>query len=533
MPTFTIDGKEISVEPKVSILQAALENGIHIPHFCYHPGLSLSGNCRMCLVEMEKAPKLIISCGMFPMDGQVIHTDTPKVLQARRSMMEFLLINHPLDCPVCDKAGECTLQDYSFQHGSDFSRFEEAKRVPPTKDVGDQILLVGRRCILCGRCARFCKEIPGTGELGRIERGGHTEINIYEKNRLDNPMSMCVVDSCPVGSLKSKDFLYKARVWNLDKTESVCPGCSTGCNINVETLRGQIYRITPRINMAVNTYWMCDKGRLSYHDWDDDAVERVDKPYYVVDGKFNPMNWEDVYKILCNKIVEIQQRDGRNTIAGIGSPHATIEENYTLHWLMQDVLKTQNVGLLYNGPEGEDWKSKSGFVIRAEKAPNLKGASIALGLIESDQNYKTILEKIERGGIKALYLVHDTPKLQLSESELQILKKLELLIVQTTTFSALTEIADIILPCASYVEREGTFANINGRVQKLKKALDAPGLTRDGWETIAGVGRHLGGKFPYTKIDDVFGAVSSARKEFANLSYGKISNIGLRISEQA
>ncbi|HXV77214.1 MAG TPA: 2Fe-2S iron-sulfur cluster-binding protein, partial [Candidatus Polarisedimenticolaceae bacterium] len=277
MPKFTLDGTEIEVAPGTTILQAALARGQEIPHFCYHPGLSIAGNCRICLVEVEKAPKLAIGCMTQALDGMVVHTDSDRVREAQNAVMEFLLINHPLDCPICDQAGECKLQDQAVEYGPGRSRYTEPKlALAKAVDIGRHVMLDQERCIQCSRCTRFCDEVTGTGELAFFQRGDRSQIGIYPGKRLDNPYSGNVVDICPVGALTLKEFRFATRVWYLKNTPSICVGCARGCNVMIATGRqrelmttiGQqderIKRLVPRVNIEVNGHWICDEGRLSY-----------------------------------------------------------------------------------------------------------------------------------------------------------------------------------------------------------------------------------------------------------------------------
>ncbi len=263
MINLTIDGKALQTEPGRSVIEAARENGIEIPHFCWHPRLSVAGNCRMCLVEIEKMPKLAIACATQAAEGMVVHTATPRVIDAREAVMEFLLINHPLDCPICDEAGECKLQDYAYKYSTGRSRFEEDKVHKPKRvALGPHVMLDVERCIMCSRCVRFCDEIAKKPQLTFTERGDHVVLTTFPGEQLDNPYSMNVIDICPVGALTSREFRFHARVWELSSTESICPGCARGCDINIWVRNNEILRQTPRLNMAVNNEWMCDFGRL-------------------------------------------------------------------------------------------------------------------------------------------------------------------------------------------------------------------------------------------------------------------------------
>ena len=264
MVTIIIDGKQFEVDNQRTIIEAARDNGIGIPHFCWHPKLSVAGNCRICLVEVEKLPKLVIACSTRVAGGMVVHTANPRVVNAREAVMEFLLINHPLDCPICDEAGECKLQDYAYNYSAGSSRFDETKIHKPKRvELGPRVLLDMERCIMCSRCIRFCDEIAGKPQLTFTERGDHVELTTFPGEVLDNPYSMNTIDICPVGALTSRDFRFKARVWEMSATETICPGCARGCNMYSWVRNNEILRQTPRYNAEVNEYWMCDYGRVN------------------------------------------------------------------------------------------------------------------------------------------------------------------------------------------------------------------------------------------------------------------------------
>jgi len=275
MAKLTIDGIEVEVQDGINVIEAAKAADIHVPHFCYHPSLTIVGQCRMCLVEVEGMPKLQAGCATPVKDGMKIHVWNEKVDKARKGQMEFLLINHPLDCPICDKAGECPLQDYSFNYGSVDSRYGEVKRTYPGMDrtpIGPHVVQNMNRCIHCTRCIRFAAEITGTSELAFFKRGASTEVGVFPGTPLDNWMSACVTDICPTGALTTREFRFESRVWNLDSAESVCNGCDVGCNMFIGHRNGQVFRYRPRPNPAVNDHWLCDYGRFSYERYDTDRV---------------------------------------------------------------------------------------------------------------------------------------------------------------------------------------------------------------------------------------------------------------------
>ncbi len=299
MPKLTIDGMEIDVPPGTTILQAAELAGVEIPRFCYHDRLSIAGNCRMCLVDVEKSPKPVASCAMPAGDGMVVHTKSDKAFMSRAGVMEFLLINHPLDCPICDQGGECDLQDQAMAYGFDRGRFEENKRAVKDKNMGPVISTIMTRCIHCTRCVRFATEVAGVPELGATGRGEDMEITTYLEKALDSELSGCVVDLCPVGALTSKPYEFKARSWELRKTESIDALDAVGSNIRVDVRGREVMRILPRINEDVNEEWLGDKSRLAC---DGLKYQRLDQPYVRREGKLLPASWQEAFEAIAKKV---------------------------------------------------------------------------------------------------------------------------------------------------------------------------------------------------------------------------------------
>ena len=349
MVNLTIDGKEVTVEEGTTILKAAEKLGIEIPTFCWHDKLEPMGACRMCLVEVEKIPKLQIACATFVSEGMVVKTNTPAVIKARKGVLEFLLINHPLDCPTCDKGGECDLQNFVFKYGSDKSRFAEEKRrfvVDPKSKfddltIGQQIIRNMNRCILCRKCVRFIKEIAGEADLGTFRRGAKSEIGVLPDIPVDNPYSGNVVEICPVGALTSKSFRYKTRVWQTEKTPSICPHCADGCNITLWTKDDRIHRISSRINDSVDEGFLCDKGRFGF-DFVNDR-ERLMSPLLKKNGELVPCDWDEALRLLADKFKTVMGKSGKDSIAGIGSSKLTNEDNYIFQKFFRVVLGTNNV----------------------------------------------------------------------------------------------------------------------------------------------------------------------------------------------
>jgi NADH-quinone oxidoreductase subunit G len=468
-----VDGRELAALEGVPLLQAMLDAGLDIPHYCYHPKLSIDGSCRLCQVRIEGIPKLQISCNTQVRDRMVVHTADPEVALARRGVLELLLLNHPLDCPICDKAGECWLQNYSMRFGDRFSRTLEPRRKHEKRiDIGERMILDQERCILCRRCVRFCREISKTGELAVFNQGGHSTLDIYDR-RLDNDYSMCTADVCPVGALETKDFHHKIRVWFLEETPSVCAGCSNGCNIMISSYKNRIWRLIPRRNDAVNDTWMCDAGRLSYKFVGD--PKRLRTPMITREGKLVESDWEAALERAAAEIMGFRERSGGAAFAAIVSPHLTNEENHRFGELLR-AIGVARVAMAVRHGKSDD------FLIKAEKAANARGVR-ELGLVSgSDDGLGEVLDSCEKGETKALYLCGDDLLSIVAPERLSaILGKLELLIVQDLKRQAAFQRAAVVFPSTTFAEKDGTFTNQAGRVQRIQKAIEtAPGWLSDG-----------------------------------------------------
>ncbi|RPI07183.1 MAG: NADH-quinone oxidoreductase subunit G, partial [Zetaproteobacteria bacterium] len=342
MPRLTIDGVEITTAGPTTILEAAKSAGIEIPHYCYHPGLSVVGQCRMCQVEVEKMPKLATACNTAVTDGMAVSTNSPRVEKARRAVLEFYLLNHPLDCPVCDRGGECPLQDYTLKYGPGESRtVEEKVQRAKHKILGPHIVFDAERCILCTRCVRFCHEVPRTGELGVFSRGDRSEINLFPGKVLDNAYSGNVIDLCPVGALTSREYRFQSRPWDLVRhTPSVCPLCSAGCNVIVDVRNRQrgdeILRIRPRENQAVNRWWMCDEGRFGFGYHHDPSRLRTALRREGAAQVETPL--DDLLTRVAEEIQRIVRAHGEGAIGCIVSARHTTEELFLVRCFVRDVL---------------------------------------------------------------------------------------------------------------------------------------------------------------------------------------------------
>ena len=518
MPTITIDGKTVEVAEGTMLLPAALESGVHIPHYCWHPKLSVDGNCRMCQVEIEGAPKLAIACNTPVRDGMVVHTTSDKVESARKGVMELLLVNHPLDCPICDKAGECLLQDYSYSYGSNESKTPEPRRkLEKRKDIGERIFLDQERCILCRRCVRFCREITGTSELAVFNLGHTSVLDVLEEKPLDNEYSINVADICPVGALTSKDFHHKLRVWFLKKTPSVCPQCSNGCNVTVQHYRDRVWRVMPRRNDAVNDTWMCDHGRSGYDHIS--AEDRLRAPRLRDGESLADVGWESALDTVAQRLRAAVRDHGADAVGAIASPHLSNEESFRFARLLE-ALGVERVALPVPMGDSDD------LLIKAEKAPNARGAR-DLGLGGDAGGPRALLEAAAAGSIKALY-VCGSDILHVEDADLveRATAALDLLIVQDLAMSPVAERAHVVLPSLSFVEKDGTFTNVAGRVQRFHKAWDAPeGQLSDGEIFSELLGRVAEAPRGFS-APAVFDEIAASCPAYAGLSYALLGGDG-------
>jgi NADH-quinone oxidoreductase subunit G len=502
----TIEGRPVSVPAGTTLLEAAKTAGVLIPHYCYHPGLPVAGVCRMCLVEVEKSPKLAPSCATAVGEGQVVHVYSEKALEARKGVLELLLINHPLDCPICDQAGECELQDYTFQEGRADSRYHEPKRFNPVEDFGGDVLYVANRCILCTRCVRFMDDVHQEPVLCVSERGDRATIGKAPDADLTQPWAANVIDLCPVGALVSKDFLNKARAWELDRTASVCTGCSQGCNSILETRDNVVVRTKPRSNEAVNQYYLCDEGRLNYR-WMN-RPDRMEVPKIRLADVLSPVDWEIAYAEAAKAL------KGKRAYV-VASPSLSNEALF----LLQRVVKQ-------TGGEGA-FRCETGPVaplpgvpdlsLRADRAANVNGAEL-LGFKRNDANP---LAGLRDGDV--LILADDT----LEGMDLSAIKKAsEVIVIGTVLPLGLGKVPVAVFPIANVAEEEGTFTNLRGRVQRFLQAKAAPGLARPSWYALADFATAVGVDSNDCSLPSaVFGKLASENSAFAGLSY---DTIGLR-----
>ncbi len=485
MPQITINGKVCEFEKGENILDVALRAEVEIPHYCYHPGLSAPANCRICLAEvwapnprndnkLEPIPKLLPTCRTQCGDGQVVRTDSPKAIANQKAVMEYLLINHPVDCAVCDQAGECYLQDYSYQYGRGYSRFQEAKNKQPKKDVGPNILLYSDRCIMCTRCVRFTREVTGTGELMVDGRGSTAQIDVFPGMAVDNELAGNVIDLCPVGALLDKDFLFAQRVWFLKETPSIDPITASGDNIEIHHNEGEIYRIKPRPNPAVNQWWITDEVRYGWRFVHD--VKRLRLPSVKRLPAFAETDAPLAYRAAYDAVnAAFEAGAGQGRLALLVSPMLSCEDAYELASYVTAIDPDAILGL---GPvpfAGEDKTFPGGFTVRAEKAPNARGVRRVLGkFTKTVHEFDAFLSRIQNDDVKAVAFTGNYPSDWVSPELQRFLTSNhgKFIVAIETIANGLTAAADVVLPGATWAEKAGTFENIDHRLQAFERAID-------------------------------------------------------------
>jgi len=505
MPSFTLNGIEVPFKEGETIIQAADRAGIFIPRFCYHPALEIEGNCRMCLVDIEGGPpKLFSACSTQPKDGWIVHSNNEKVRKARAGILEFILINHPLDCPICDQAGECDLQDYAYLYGLSKSRYKDDKeKKPKHKILGPTIIHDAERCVLCSRCIRFLRDVVGTGELGLFERGAKTYVDIYPGKQIDNPYSGNLVDLCPVGALTSRDFRFKARAWDLDRCESVCPDCSTGCNIYIDSiekkvynLQYQVYRIRARANTEVNGYFICDAGRYDYKWLNGD--ERLWASIVSCGDHRDKIRTAAAIEQVAEALKKVVDQHGPSSVAGIGNARSTNEENLLLKKLIQDHIKSPHLDFV--GAHGDVSEMEDNMLVRKDKNPNSKGCqNIGMAPGEEGRDLDGILDDADSGDIKALVVLSVGYKMpeDVRSRIARALEKVEVGVLIDCMDTELAHKADWTLASVAYAETHGTYTNYAGRVQRLQPTMPLGGEARPGWELLRDLLNGMGAVVDY------------------------------------
>lgn len=519
MPVIKIDDVDYEVEAGQNLITAAASLGINIPHYCYHPGLSVSGNCRMCLVEV-KGPRGVmaqIACNTPIAEGLEIYTNTPAVEKMRQGVMEFLLLNHPIDCPICDQAGECGLQDYYMDYGlynnrSTVPKVEKQKVV----DVGPLVVLDQERCILCSRCVRFTNEITKTSELMIAGRGENCRIETFPGKELDNPYSGNVVDICPVGALTSKDFRFKKRVWWLSTVKSICTGCSRGCNIEIDYQKTTTYRYRPRYNPDVNSYWICDVGRLSYKALHENRLEQPQ-------NKGLALAPEKAIAEAGKLLQDVFTQYGKQAIVVIGSSTATLEDNFMLSHLANQTLEDTPV----YGPNYDRWGEADNLLRMADKTPNTAG----LKFLNIDISPEGVRDALSTGEVKLL-LVLDNSLADEKVQQLLATHKPQIIYLGTHS-TPMAEQADIALPITMNAEHYGTYMSAGERIQKANQAYYPPFAAQPGWMVLKDIFRPLLTAPPlFEDVEDVWTALRAKYPVLGSLTFYDIPDMGFKLVQE-
>lgn len=558
MPSFNLDGKIIETKPGKTIIEAAYDNGEQIPHFCWHPDLSVAGNCRMCLVEvgnpsrdregnLEKddegnpvirfIPKLQIACATPVSDGMVVKSKSEKAIEGQEAVMEFLLINHPLDCPICDEAGECKLQEYAYEHSKGESRFDEMKNHKPKRQVwGPNVVFDAERCISCSRCIRYAQEIAKQDVLTFVQRGDHVTIELFDGTVWDNPYSMNVIEICPVGALTSPDFRFKSRVWEMSFNPSISFADGSGSNTYLGVRNNEILRVQPRSNEYVNKHWLSDDARLNHIDFVNE--NRVTEPKIARNGVLESVSWEDAHKEIKKRLSTIIPE----SVFVMGSGYATTESNYALKKFASDVLKTKNIDIL----EHKDASFEDDFLGVADRTPNFSGAqAVGISPVEGGLTKNDLVEKIKSGRIKCLIILEE--KFEHHPEILEALKFVDLVINFAYNFDEAVRFSHIVLPASTYAESEGTYVNVKGRAQHLEPALvtkenlrsmgmklsrwDTFGaqndrwtkhelrICRQSWRILQNLAKEFGHDWGWIHSKDVFKEISENHDDFKGMDY--------------
>ena len=518
--SLTIDGRPITVEKGKTVLQAAIENGIAVPYYCYHPGIGIDGSCRVCIVKIEKMPKLQTACSTICTEGMIVSTRSPDVVEARAGVFEFLLINHPLDCPVCDKGGECPLQDFSYTFGRDQSRMEFPRRVfdghgvKADVDFGPTLMLNRNRCILCTRCVRFMREVDGDAQINIIDRGYGSEIATFQEEGVHSMLSGNLMDVCPVGAITTRDYRFKSRPWdNPSVADTICTLCEKGCNVSAwikakpEWAKGsRLIRLTPRFNPAVNSYWMCDIGRFEYHWIEGD--KRLRKPLERTEtGAFAPLDWHEAIARVSDKLAAAGQSRPEG-VRFLLSAHAAHEELFLFRRLADELIGDPSAIHVSWRYREKSQPAGARFTVPPVEAPNVNGARLfglvpgAVGERVRESDSGALRRALQDGRLAALYVFDPGPEGSLGDVEWIIDARrrgaLPLLVVHGVQMTDIAQAADFVLPGASYVEKEASYTNDHGRLQGTARAMAPPGEAMEDWQILVNLGVSLGVPFNYT-----------------------------------
>jgi NADH-quinone oxidoreductase subunit G len=524
MPTLTIDGRRVDSPAGDTVIQAAERNGIFIPRYCYHPGLSIAGNCRICLVEVEGSPKLQIACNAPVADGMVVHTRSSKAEEGRRAVLEFLLANHPLDCPVCDQSGECDLQNFYLNFGLYDPRFREQKvKKKKAVAIGPHVMLDQERCILCSRCVRFTDEISKTGEFGIFNRGDRAEVGLYPGQRLDNPYSANVVDICPVGALTEREFRFKARVWYLSSAPTVCNGCAQGCNIDVHYVLDRphlnegkrVLRLKPRYNPDVNQWWMCDEGRFGF-GWIDEGRLRA------VRHQGAESTWDEAMAAIVAVLAALREKGSGSRVAIVASSQQSNEELFLIREIFRGALGAR-VTASVPTPRGRSDE----FLVKSDRTPNTLGATM-LGLVGPPApDAIGLIDEALEGRLDALWVFGHDLAHHVGEERLgELSRRLTLFVFSGTNEHPGLSRYHWVLPTAAYLEKDGTFVNGHGRVQRIGRAFPPPPDAREDWRVLLEVARLVGEPLAWHGPEAIFDGMARTFGAFAGLSYASVGSHG-------
>jgi NADH-quinone oxidoreductase subunit G len=531
MAKITINGVAVEVADGTSVIAAADQAGLFIPRFCYHPDLHPAGNCRICQVEIEGSPRLAIACMTPVKDGMVVRSDSDKVKKAVQGDLEFLLANHPVDCPICDQAGECYLQDYYMQVGQHDSRVPLTEKVRKRKviDLGPMIVLDRERCVLCSRCVRFGDEVSKRSQFGFFHRGTHMEIGTFRDRPVDDPYSGCYADVCPVGALTSNDFRFRSRVWFLNRTESICPECSTGCNIRIDHKDGEAHRFLPRRNPEVNRSWMCDVGRLSYREVK--GPDRLLGPQLGASGGRSEVSWERMTGEVAAVIADVAR--GSGAAAFIATPRATCEELWLFRRLARECAASPHLDYRVDPACDRVAEREDEVLRRQDHNPNTRGAS-ALGVVpgEGGAGVAGILERAARGELKLLYLLGPELLTRWPDRELvkRALKGAAFVVLHDTHRRPEHDLVHALLPRAAFAESEGTFVNFDHRLQRLNRAFPPPGQARPAADVLASLIDALGHGPAPRGARAVLREIAGAVPAFAGTGFDRCGPLGMRLA---
>jgi NADH-quinone oxidoreductase subunit G len=500
-----IDGNELEVKEGTTVLNAAEQAGIAIPHFCYHSAFPPEGSCRMCLVEIEGLPKLELACSTVVREGLKVLTKSQKVIEARKGVLEFLLAEHPLDCPICDKAGDCKLQDYYHEYGLFESHFDENKEKRDKKvKIGKSLILDQERCILCTRCVRFLAKVTKTEELGVFNRGLHSEINIYEGQPVSNNYSGNLAEICPVGAITDEDFRFKTRNWFLRSGKSICPLCSRGCNIIIEYHPGfpriprakRVYRVKALENKEVNGFWICDRGRYGYSYLDQDRLDRI-----VINDKrmAKEPSWPNALAFIIEKIKRIYNMKKTSAVAVVANTWLTNEELFVLRKISKEDLKIEKIYFADTEPGEGD-----GFLLTSERSPNRRGAQ-EMGFDLQPLSLESLAE-----GIEILFVFGSSLSETFGLADLKnALEKIETKVLFTPYSRDLNSLFDIVFPSALIAEKGGSLTNIEGEIQSFSPVLEPPGESLPEWKMLVDLAKELGINFGYFRQFSSPGSISA------------------------